>query len=153
VAGLRQHLRHNRDYDQTFCRLEVIVKQGYDADLLPVTPDPRFKACIALAPVSGGLFTGAALNKVKVPVMIYRAMQDAILQHPFHAAEIKANLPQGCVYHETPNADHFGYLSPVHPDARTALGDMAYDPVGFDRAAVHQALNQEILTFLSKSLS
>lgn len=153
VAGLRRHLRQNREYDANFCRLEVIVQQGYTRDDLEVTPEPRFRACIALAPVSGGLFTGQALAKVSVPVLLYRAMRDRLLQHPFHATEIRDHLPQGCLYRETPLAGHFAYLSPVRPEMRASLGEIMEDPAGFERWAVHQAMHQDILAFLVKTLS
>lgn len=153
VAGLRQHLRQNREFDTTFCGYEVIVRDGYDDEYLPVTSDPRYKACMAFAPVSGGLFSKDSLKDISVPVQIYRAERDMILRNPFHAEEIARNLPQGCDYHVTEKAGHFSYLSWAREDARSELGELVNDMPGFDRQVVHEKIHQEMLGFLNKALS
>ena len=153
VDGLRHHLRLNREFDATFCGYEVIVRDGFAESYLPTTPDPRYKACIALAPVSGGLFTQESLQDVEVPVLLFRAERDMVLRNPFHADEIRQNLPQGCAYHVTAKAGHFSYLSPVRDEARAALGELANDMPGFDRVAVHDDMHHKIVDFLHKALS
>lgn len=153
VAGLRQHLRQNREFDATFCGYEVIVRDGYDDDYLPVTFDPRYKACMAFAPVGGGLFPKESLKDITVPVQIYRAERDMILRNPFHAEDIARNLPQDCDYHVTEKAGHFSYLSWVRDDVKADLGELANDMPGFEREAEHAKIHQEMLEFLNKALS
>lgn len=152
VDGLRHHIRAHREFDPIFCGYEVIVRDGFDAPYLPTTPDPRYKACIALAPVSGGLFPTESLQNISVPLQIWRAEHDMVLRNPFHAEEIKNNLPHGCDYHVTKKAGHFSYLSPVRDDAKHSLGELANDNPGFDRKAAHQDMHSKILMFLGKSL-
>lgn len=153
VTGLRHHIRANREFDPLFSSYEVIVKSGFQDDFLPVTPDPRYKACIALAPVSGGLFTKDALKDVSVPTLLFRAERDMVLRHPFHAEEIRTHLPTPPHYHVTPKAGHFSYLSPVREEVKDGLGELANDAPGFDRQAVHEEMHDVILTFLHKALS
>ncbi|MDV7341689.1 dienelactone hydrolase family protein [Terasakiella sp. A23] len=153
VEGLRMHLRTNREFDATFCGYEVIVRDGFDDPYLPTTPDDRYKACIALAPVSGGLFHTESLADISVPVQIYRAERDMILRNPFHAQEIRDHLPAGCDYHVTEKAGHFSYLSPVREEVRAELGELANDMDGFDRESVHKKIHQEMIDFLNKALS
>ena len=153
VTGLRQHIRMNREFDPIFSGYEVIVRDGYDEDYLPVTYDPRYKACIALAPVSGGLFPANSLNDISVPVQIFRAERDMILRHPFHSTEIRDNLPQGCDFHITEKAGHFSYLSPVRDEMKAQLGELANDAPGFDRMGEHHKMHTLMLNFLQKALS
>jgi predicted dienelactone hydrolase len=153
VKGLRQHIRINREFDTTFSGYEVIVRDGYEEDYLPVTYDPRYKACISLAPVSGGLFPKESLKDITVPVQVFRAERDMILRHPFHATEIRDNLPNGCDFHITEKAGHFSYLSPVLEEHKETLGELANDVPGFDRQAEHDKMHQLMLTFLHKALS
>jgi len=153
VKGLAKHIRMNREFDPIFSGYEVIVRDGFDEDYLPVTHDPRYKACIALAPVSGGLFPPASLSDIKVPLQIFRAEHDMILRHPFHANEIRENLPDGCDYHVTEKAGHFSYLAPVREDAKADLGELANDNPGFNRMAAHEKIHTLVLTFLNKALS
>ncbi len=153
VTGLRQHIRMNREFDPIFSGYEVIVRDGYDDDFLPTTYDPRYKACIALAPVSGGLFPADSLKDITVPVQIFRAERDMILRHPFHATEIRDNLPQGSDFHITEKAGHFSYLSPVREELKETLGELANDDAGLERVQVHKVLHHHMLNFLHKALS
>jgi predicted dienelactone hydrolase len=152
VDGLRQHLRQNREFDPLFCSYEVIVKQGYEERYLHPTPDPRFKAAIAMAPVGGGLFPKESLADIKVPVMIFRAERDMVLRHPFHADQIKENLPNGATFYITEKAGHFSYLSPMREDAKDGLGELANDADGFDREKEHDFIHARVLEFLSEKL-
>ncbi|SCA56424.1 conserved hypothetical protein [Candidatus Terasakiella magnetica] len=153
VKGLAQHIRANREFDPIFSGYEVIVRDGFEEEFLPTTPDPRYKACIALAPVSGGLFPASSLSKVTCPVQIFRAERDMILRHPFHADEIRQGLTTSCEYHVTEKAGHFSYLSPVREEAKAALGELANDDHGFEREAEHEKIHHLILDFLHKALS
>jgi len=153
VKGLTRHIRINREFDPVFSSYEVIVRDDFNDDYLPVTFDPRYKACIALAPVSGGLFCPDSLQNVQVPVQIFRAQHDLILRHPFHATEISENLPNGCDYHVTLKAGHFSYLSPVREDVKSQLGELANDNPGFDRLREHDKIHILIRDFLHKALS
>lgn len=153
VTGLARHIRQNREYDPVFSGYEVIVRDGVTEGYLPTTPDPRYKAGIALAPVGGGLFPRDSLKDISVPVQIFRAEQDMILRHPFHAGEIRDNLPHGCDYHITQKAGHFSYLSPMREEVHTELGELANDLPGFDRVAEHHKIHGLILEFLQKALS
>ncbi|WP_135081210.1 alpha/beta fold hydrolase [Terasakiella sp. SH-1] len=153
VKGLRQHIRTNREFDPIFSGYEVIVRDGFDDDYLPTMADPRYKACIALAPVSGGLFPKASLQDITCPIQVFRAERDMILRNPFHAHDIQQNLPAGCDYHVTPKAGHFSYLSPVREDAKATLGELANDDPGFNRAGEHAKIHHLMLIFLDKALS
>jgi len=153
VEGLRHHLRQNREFDPLFTSYEVIVRDGFEDTYLPVHYDARFKACIAFAPVSGGLFPKDSLKSVTVPVQIFRAERDAVLRDPFHAQEIRKNLPVDCDFHIIEKAGHFSFLSPVRPDVKDRLGELAYDDIGFDRPLEHNKIYHFVLNFLHKALS
>jgi len=153
VDGLHHHNRTNREFDPIFTGYEVITRDGYDDPHLPVTYDSRYKACIALAPVSGGMFPKDSLKNIKTPVQIFRAERDMILRNPFHADEIRQNLPHSCDYHVTEKAGHFSYLSPVRIDAKAELGELANDDPGFIREQAHDKIHHLMLDFLHKALS
>lgn len=153
VDGLRRHQRQNREFDPIFTGYEAIVRDGYDKTHLPVEFDARYKACIALAPVSGGLFPMESLKDVTIPVQIFRAERDAILRNPFHAQEIRENLPLKCDFHIFEKAGHFSFLSPVRDDMKDQLGEFANDDPGFDRECEHDKMHHLILGFLQKALS
>ncbi len=152
VDGLRHHIRANREFDPLFASYEVIVRDGYDESYLPVTHDSRYKACISLAPVGGGLFPATSLKNIQIPVQIFRAERDMVLRQPFHAEEISQNLPQGCSYHVTPKAGHFSYLSPMREEVRADMGELANDAPGFDRVGEHDKMHRLMLDFLNQVL-
>jgi predicted dienelactone hydrolase len=153
VDGLRHHLRFNREFDPIFTGYEVIVRDGYEESYLPVHFDPRYKACIALAPVSGGLFPKESLIDIKIPVQIFRAERDQILRNPFHAQEIRENLSTPCDFHVIEKAGHFSFLSPVRDDVKATLGELANDDPVFNRKKEHDKMHQLMLVFLNISLS
>lgn len=153
VEGLREHCRINREFDPIFTGYEVIIQDGFTETHLPVHADPRYKACIALAPVSGGLFPKDSLKDISIPVQIFRAEHDMILRHPFHSTEIHRNLGSTSEFHNLENAGHFSFLSPARADAKDSLGEFAHDNPGFDRTKAHDKIHRLILNFLHKSLS
>ena len=120
---------------------------------VPVTPDPRVKAVVLLAPATPWFQAPQGLEAVRVPIQIWSGEKDPITPG-WHAEIVKRGVAPGTsVDHRlVPNAGHFSFLAPF-PDALTRP-DFApsQDPPGFDRPRFHAELNTEVTAFLQRWL-
>jgi predicted dienelactone hydrolase len=120
---------------------------------VPVTPDPRVKALVLLAPATPWYLSPEGLRDVRVPILILSGEHD--VQAPaWHAEVVRRGVPaETPVEHRVvPNAGHFSFLAPF-PPAMVRPGFLpAEDPPGFDRARFHAELGPEIERFLRRVL-
>ena len=116
---------------------------------VPVTPDPRVKALVLLAPATPWFMAPGALANVRVPILLWTAERDE-LTPAWHGEIVTRGLPAGtrvdarCVA----NAGHYAFLSPFPPAMTSPAFPPSQDPPGFDRARFHEALNAEVAAFL-----
>ncbi|WP_447406494.1 hypothetical protein, partial [Clostridium perfringens] len=73
--------------------------------------DPRIKAIVVAAPAIGFTFDRAGLEKVRIPVQLWRADNDQILPAPFYADAVRAALPIRPDFHAVSGAGHFDFLA------------------------------------------
>lgn len=148
VQRLVKHCTENSKKDPRFCGYR---KAAGVLNSLTVVPDRRIRAALVVAPVAA-IFGPGAFKGVTAKIRVYRAGKDEELAHPFHAAHLQGLLPIGSEYRTVEGIGHFTFIAPFPPAIRAQAGRVAQDPPGIDRAAVHRALNAEILAFFAKAL-
>jgi predicted dienelactone hydrolase len=141
IANTVRHCATNFDDDAWFCNVsgskEKAIEAARNADYIPAVPasaDSRIKAAVLMAPV-GAFFTEASLRAVKIPVRVYVAGRDDVLNPKFHAAYVARHIPGA----ETINIEaggHFMMVSKMSLPASANGSDVNRDPPGFDRAPV-----------------
>jgi len=120
---------------------------------VPVTPDPRVKALVLLAPATPWFMAPGALRNVRVPILMRTAERDP--HTPGWQAEIvERGLAEGVPldHRVIPNAGHFSFLAPFPAEMTNPAFPPSQDPPGFDRERFHQELNAEIEAFLRRVL-
>jgi predicted dienelactone hydrolase len=120
---------------------------------ISVTPDPRVKALVLLAPATSWFVPDDSLQHVSAPLLLLIGERDRITPR-WHAQLLLDQLPASTpvTFRVIANAGHFSFLSPF-PAALKAQGfPPAFDPEGFDREAFQSQLAREIREFLSRVL-
>jgi predicted dienelactone hydrolase len=96
-------------------------------------------------------FTDGALTGVTIPVLVYAADNDDLTQVRYHAERLAKGLPRAeCVLVKC--AGHFSFVAPFPTVLKIIAGEGARDPAGFDRDALHEVLNREIVAFFNRTL-
>jgi predicted dienelactone hydrolase len=114
--------------------------------------DARLKAGVVAAPAVGFTFAGDALKGVNAPIQLWRAAEDRILPHPWHAEVVRTGLPNPPDYRVVPNAGHFAFLAPCSPALAAQVPPICTDAPGFDRMAFHAEFNNAAIAFFSERL-
>ena len=114
--------------------------------------DPRIKAAVLAAPAIGQSFSRAGLLKVRGPIQLWRAEDDRILPHPFHAQAIRDALPEPPEYRVVPKAGHFDFLAPCNEALAQVAPEICLENPGFDRTAFHRSFNAAVAEFFRKHL-
>jgi predicted dienelactone hydrolase len=115
--------------------------------------DPRLRAVAVAAPALGFTFGREGLRRVRVPVQLWRAERDEILPHPHYAEQVRRSLPRPPRYRIVPGAGHFDFLSPCSPDAAALRPQFCSSAPGFDRAAFHNRMNADLISFFRRHLT
>ena len=152
LGRLADHCRANPGFYD--CRLigqhAGTMKEGVAAPRLP--HDARIKALAVAAPALGFTFTKEGLSKVKQPVQLWQAGADQILPAPFYVEPVRDALPTAPEYRRVEGAAHFDFLPPCSPELEAAAAMICKPTPGFDRAAFHETLNQEVIRFFKARL-
>lgn len=114
-----------------------------------VTPDPRVRALVLLAPGTAFFYPEDSLRDVRIPILMLTAEHDPVTPR-WQAELLLDRVPdRGQVtWKEIENAGHFSVLSPFPPHMRNPGFLPSTDPAGFDREKLHEWLPGEILDFL-----
>lgn len=112
--------------------------------------DSRIKAAALLAPLAVPLAPGS-LSTLTMPVMLVGASDDHVLNPEYHLDYLSSELPHAKVLNEK-GAGHYSFISTGAEDKRFMLGIAAQDPAGFDRAAFHVRLAQNLSSFFKGAL-
>jgi predicted dienelactone hydrolase len=148
VAHCRQH-----PDDSRFCSFggaatrEAVRKVGD----LPDVRDPRVRAIVLMAP-NAAPFTDDTLAQVAVPVRVYGAERDDLTLVRYHAGRLAKVLPPQTEYVLVKRAGHFSFVSSFPGVLKLVAGGAAQDPEGFDREAMHEVMNREIVDFFDRTL-
>lgn len=122
-----------------------------------VTPDPRAKALVLLAPATIWFYPKDSLAGVTAPILLLTAEHDDWLSPGWHRlnAEVVRDRLSPTIpldYRVIQGSGHFSFSSPF-PDSMKGPGfPPSIDPAGFDRQAFHQELNRAIVAFLRNAL-
>jgi predicted dienelactone hydrolase len=109
------------------------------------------RAIVLLAP-NAVPFTDDALARVDVPVRIYGAERDDLTLVRYHAARLAKALPPPTEYVLVTGAGHFSFVASYPWGLKLLAGEAARDPAGFDRDALHEVMNREIVDFFDRKL-
>jgi len=113
--------------------------------------DTRVRAAVAMAPLSV-MFDAKGLAGVTIPLRIYKAANDQLLQNRFNADPLLRAFARPVEQAEVPGG-HFVFLAPCSDALKATATLICADPTGVDRAAVHEKLNAEIVDFFNRTLS
>jgi predicted dienelactone hydrolase len=114
--------------------------------------DVRLRAIAVAAPALGFTFEPHGLRRVTLPVQLWRAEQDQVLPHPFYAEPVRRSLPRAPEYRVVPQGRHFDFLSPCGREAAALRPQFCSSAPGFDRAAFHVRMNDELIRFFGRHL-
>lgn len=118
---------------------------------LEAATDPRIRSLLLMDPV-GALFGDGGLSRVTVPVRLYEA-EKGDESGALQVARVRGLLPRPPEYDLVPGAGHYAFLTPIPARAAARFGATAQDPPGFDRAAFHARLNEEVLDYFRRTLN
>ena len=118
---------------------------------IPDARDPRVRAIVLMAP-NAVPFTAEALAQVAVPVRVYGAERDALTLVRYHAEPLVKALPCQTEYVLVKGAGHFSFMTSFPGALRIVAGEAARDPEGFDRDAMHEVMNPEVVSFFDRKL-
>lgn len=163
AAGGRPHLSrigaHCREHPEFFdCNLvrhspTTVRLLGGLAGLFWPGPDRRIRAEVVAAPALGFTFGRDGLQRVTIPVQLWRGERDAVLPHPFNAEAVRTALPQPPESHVVPGAGHYDFLAPCTAALRAAAPPICASEPSFDRSAFHEDFNRQVVRFFTATLS
>lgn len=118
-----------------------------------ISPDPRIRALVLLAPACAWFWSDGALAEVEVPILLRTAEKDE-LANDLCIDLIKRGVrnPERVNHRVVPNAGHYAFQSPFPPSMTRPNFPPSQDPPGFDRAAFQSILSADILSFLRSVL-
>ena len=155
LVGAQPAMRHMNTHCRTYPQDSFCVRYNPNGQN-PVSDKPmtgltdrRIKSAVIMAPATAP-FADDAFQAVTVPIRLYRAEHDEVLTEPWHAARVRKLLPVPPSYSTVMNAGHYAFLMPLPAERKADLGPLANDPPGFDRAAFHGQMNQEIVDFFKQ---
>jgi predicted dienelactone hydrolase len=133
-----------------FCRqsssswCEQIRRREFPAQ--PLAHDQRIKAAVMADP-HAVFFTARNLAAVNVPVQLWASEYGGDGVTPEGVAAVGNSLAAKHEYRVVPNAGHFAFLIPCPPALAKAVPEICGDAPGFDRVALHQQFNSDVLGF------
>ncbi len=122
--------------------------------VVPVTPDPRVRALVLLAPAAAWFIADGSLVHVRVPIFLRTGALDSVTP-ALHAAWIVRGATNAPLVEldVVPGAGHFSFQSPFPAAMVSPTFPPSQDPPGFDRRTYIATLNTEIERFLRRTLS
>jgi len=164
AAGGRPNLQNLFDYcaSQPAASLTCPTNAGEHGEEDPLHIDfmsggaslkeSRLRALVVAAPAIGPLFDAPGLVEVYIPVLIFWAGADAILNEPDNSRFYLDGIAQARG-REMPGIGHFTFLSECSNMLRTVAPQICTDPDGISRAEQHNIINAETLEFLERHLA
>lgn len=119
---------------------------------VPVTPDPRVRALVLLAPATAW-FRPGALHDVHQPMLMVTGDRDVNtpVEHALNVLDGVADRAR--VTHKVfAGAGHFSFMSKFPPEMTAPTFHPSQDPPGFDRGDIQQELFDDITGFLEHHL-
>jgi predicted dienelactone hydrolase len=150
--AIMEHCTQHPD-DTKFCSYGGAITREATASggAIPDVRDPRVRAIVLLAP-NALPFTDEALGKVVVPVRLYAAERDDLTLVRYHAERLAKALPRDREYVVIRGAGHFSFVAGFPALLKIIAGEGARDPDGFNREAMHEVMNPEVVDFFDRKL-
>lgn len=117
-----------------------------------VTSPLPLRALVVAAPALGYTFGPGSLAHVTMPVQLWQAAEDQVLQAPYYAEPVRAALPRPPEFHLVEGAGHYDFQAPCTEALARAVPAICTSRVGFDRVAFHAQMNAEVVRFLTEAL-
>ena len=146
------HCRQHPD-DSRFCSFGGTATREATRNVgeIPNLRDSRVGAIVLMAP-NAAPFTDDALAQVAVPVRVYGAELDDLTLVRYHAGRLAKALPPQTEYVLVKRAGHFSFVASFPWALSFVAGEAARDPDGFERKAMHEMVNAEIVGFFDRKL-
>ncbi|GAB1594822.1 alpha/beta hydrolase family protein [Lysobacter claricitrinus] len=113
--------------------------------------DPRVRAAVLVAPGLGFTVAGDDLRDVRVPVQLWTGDRDTTVPPSSNAVPLQRAWSGATLEtHVVPGAAHLSFLAPcrlLRPPMLCA------DPPGLDRAAMHRAMDAQVVAFFQRTLA
>ena len=118
-----------------------------------VSPDPRVRALVLLAPATAWFMAPGALRDLDLPILLLEAEHDSITP-AWQGDLVQRGVADSAkvIRRIVPGAGHFSFLTPFPPAMIRPDFAPGNDPPGFDRAAFHRELPLEVSAFLEDRL-
>src|SRR5262249_59902597 len=145
------HCRQHPD-DAKFCAFGGAATRKATREIghVPELRDPRVRSIVLMAP-NAAPFSDDALAKITIPVLLYAAENDDLTLVRYHAERLARALPQTeCVV--VKGAGHFSFVASFPAALKIVAGEAARDPDAFDRDALHEVMNREIVRHFDRTL-
>ncbi len=154
LTTLADHCRaHPTYYDCNVLKQAAATGQQAATDMSGGwTHDARIRAAVVAAPALGFTFSKAGLADIRIPIQLWRDLDDHILPNPDYAEAVRANLPTPPEMHLVEHADHFDFLAPCSARLSTVAPEICRSEPGFDRTAFHTVFNREVVRFFREKL-
>jgi predicted dienelactone hydrolase len=120
--------------------------------VVSLPPDRRIRAAVLMA-TPGTMFGEHDLERVEIPIRLYRAEKDEVVRSPWHVERVRSLLPRAPEYVVVEGGGHFAFLSPFPQALVSAVGAPAQDPPGFDRVRYLATLDAEVHQFFARHLA
>lgn len=102
--------------------------------------------------ISRYLFGPGSLKDVKVPIPLWRALNDDQVPDAWNTAVIRQELPKIPEEHVVNGAGHYAFLPSCDDALAKQVPQIRTDDPGFDRKAFHRDFNREVVGFFQKEL-
>ena len=132
---------------------DCAVFQVYPSGKLepPAKGDARLRSVFLAAPALGRSFAASGLEPTGLPVAIWAAGADELLDPEIHAMPlVEALAPRDLVIVD--KAGHFSFMPPCTAALRDAAPGICADPPGFDRPGFHTEFNRNVVSFFDETL-
>lgn len=117
----------------------------------PLTHDRRIKAA-AIADPLAVVFSAESLEGVTVPVQLWASEAGGDGVEPKTIEAINSWLKAPHAFTKVPNSQHFSFFTVCPASIADREPVICKDPQGFDRAAFHQRLNDDLIAFFRAHL-
>jgi len=120
-----------------------------DKDAGAFASDSRIRAAVVAAPGLGFTFANGGLAHVRVPVQVWSGDRDETVPFATNTRVVLDGLGPLAEAHQIPGASHLSFLAPCGLFRPPAF---CSDAGGFDRTAMHRAMNAQIVRFFNEQL-
>ncbi len=136
----------------TACRIGIARPSAGQRDKpLAGLADARISAVVVMAPLTA-VFAEDGFADITIPVRLYVAGQDGILDPDLHGERFRAHFPAKLEYVRDEAAGHLSYLTPLPPEIERRLPAFLQDPPGFERRPFLDRVNREVVSFFTRTM-